>query len=391
MYNRGVHPVKGGSVMNYLIATDSFKGSLTSMEAAKCMREGILKVFPDAQITMMPAADGGEGTVEAILSGMEGKAVTETVSDPLGRPVEAKFAILDTGEAVIEMAQASGLLLVEPSKRDVLSATTYGTGQLIKKVMDMGCRKICIGIGGSATNDAGAGMAQALGVRFLSKDGEDLPGGGGSLGNLARIDCSALDPRLKETEILVMCDVNNPLCGPEGASRIYGPQKGATPAMVLELDKNLEHFANIVEKDLKINARNYPGAGAAGGLGMGLMCFTGARLVRGIDAILDLSAFDEKLETADVVVTGEGKLDQQTMRGKVIFGVLERCEKMGIPVIAVCGRVTDQGRQVFGKRFRAIVAAADEAVPLDLAIKNAKVLLTNATERIIRKLFAAQA
>lgn len=377
--------------MNYLIATDSFKGSLTSMEAAKCMREGILKVFPDAQITMMPAADGGEGTVEAILSGMEGKAVTATVSDPLGRPVEAKFAILNTGEAVIEMAQASGLLLVEPSKRDILSATTYGTGQLIKRVMDMGCRKICIGIGGSATNDAGAGMAQALGVRFLSQDGEDLPSGGGALGSLARIDCSALDPRLQKTEILVMCDVNNPLCGPEGASRIYGPQKGATPAMVLELDKNLEHFADIVEKDLKINARNYPGAGAAGGLGMGLMCFTGARLVRGIDAILDLSAFDEKLETADIVVTGEGKLDQQTMRGKVIFGVLERCEKMGIPVIAVCGRVTDQGRQAFGKRFRAIVAAADEAVPLDLAIKNAKVLLTNATERIIKKLFAAQA
>ena len=374
--------------MNYLVATDSFKGSLTSMEAAKCVQEGILKVFPDAQITKMPVADGGEGTVEAILSGMDGNAVAEIVQDPLGRPTEARFAILNTGEAVIEMAQASGLLLIEPAKRDVLSASTYGTGQLIKKALDMGCRKICIGIGGSATNDAGAGMAQALGVRFLDQDGKELPPGGGALGQLARIDCSAVDPRLQETEILVMCDVNNPLCGPQGASRIYGPQKGATPNMVLELDKNLEHFADIVEKDLKIDARNYPGAGAAGGLGMGLMCFTGARLVRGIDAILDLSAFDKELEIADVVITGEGKLDQQTMRGKVIFGVLERCEKMNIPVVAVCGRVTDEGRQAFGKRFRAIVAATDETVPLDLAMKNAKSLLTGATERIVKKLFA---
>ncbi len=374
--------------MNYLVATDSFKGSLTSMEAAKCVQEGILKVFPDAQITKMPVADGGEGTVEAILSGMDGNAVAEIVQDPLGRPTEAHFAILNTGEAVIEMAQASGLLLIEPAKRDVLSASTYGTGQLIKKALDMGCRKICIGIGGSATNDAGAGMAQALGVRFLDQDGKELPPGGGALGQLARIDCSAVDPRLQETEILVMCDVNNPLCGPQGASRIYGPQKGATPNMVLELDKNLEHFADIVEKDLKIDARNYPGAGAAGGLGMGLMCFTGARLVRGIDAILDLSAFDKELEIADVVITGEGKLDQQTMRGKVIFGVLERCEKMNIPVVAVCGRVTDEGRQAFGKRFRAIVAATDETVPLDLAMKNAKSLLTGATERIVKKLFA---
>ena len=374
--------------MKYLIATDSFKGSLTSMEAAECVREGIRRVFPDADIRMMPAADGGEGTVTTVLAGMGGTAVTETVQDPLGRPTQATFAILDTGEAVIEMAQASGLLLIDPAERNVLSASTYGTGQLIRKALDMNCRKFCIGIGGSATNDGGAGMAQALGARFFAEDGSELPPGGGAFGDLARIDCAQLDPRLRESEILVMCDVNNPLCGPEGASHIYGPQKGASPDMILRLDRNLRHYADIVEKELSISARDFPGSGAAGGRVMGLMCFTGARLVRGIDAILDLAAFDEKLNGIDVVITGEGKLDHQTMRGKVIFGVLERCEKQNIPVIAICGRVTDPGRQAFGKRFRAIVATADETVPLELAMKNAKTLLTGTTERIIRKLYA---
>lgn len=374
--------------MKYLIATDSFKGSLTSMEAAACMQEGIRRIFPDADIRTMPAADGGEGTVASVLAGMPGRAVTETVLDPLGRPVEATYAILDTGEAVIEMAQASGLLLVDAAERDVLSASTYGTGQLIRKALDMGCHTICIGIGGSATNDAGAGMAQALGARLLDEDGNELPPGGGALGRLARLDCSDLDPRLADTEILVMCDVNNPLCGPEGASYVYGPQKGATPDMILLLDDNLRHFADVVEKELNISARDIPGAGAAGGLGMGLVCFTGARLVRGIDAILDLASFDEKLADIDVVLTGEGKLDPQSMRGKVIFGVLERCEKQNVPVIAICGRVTDPGRQAFGKRFHAIVAVADESVPLELAMKNARAMLTGATERTIRRLYA---
>ncbi|MFA7502479.1 MAG: glycerate kinase [Anaerovoracaceae bacterium] len=374
--------------MKYLIATDSFKGSLTSMEAAACMQEGIRRIFPDADIRTMPAADGGEGTVASVLAGMSGRAVTETVLDPLGRPVEATYAILDTGEAVIEMAQASGLLLVDAAERDVLSASTYGTGQLIRKALDMGCHTICIGIGGSATNDAGAGMAQALGARLLDEDGNELPPGGGALGQLAKLDCSDLDPRLADTEILVMCDVNNPLCGPEGASYVYGPQKGATPDMILLLDDNLRHFADVVEKELNISARDIPGAGAAGGLGMGLVCFTGARLVRGIDAILDLASFDEKLADIDVVLTGEGKLDPQSMRGKVIFGVLERCEKQNVPVIAICGRVTDPGRQAFGKRFHAIVAVADESVPLELAMKNARAMLTGATERTIRRLYA---
>ena len=374
--------------MKYLLATDSFKGSLTSMEAAACMQEGIRRIFPDADIRTMPAADGGEGTVASVLAGMPGRAVTETVLDPLGRPVEATYAILDTGEAVIEMAQASGLLLVDAAERDVLSASTYGTAQLIRKALAMGCHTICIGIGGSATNDAGAGMAQALGARLLDEDGNELPPGGGALGQLAKLDCSDLDPRLADTEILVMCDVNNPLCGPEGASYVYGPQKGATPDMILLLDDNLRHFADVVEKELNISARDIPGAGAAGGLGMGLVCFTGARLVRGIDAILDLASFDEKLADIDVVLTGEGKLDPQSMRGKVIFGVLERCEKQNVPVIAICGRVTDPGRQAFGKRFHAIAAGADESVPLELAMKNARAMLTGATERTIRRLYA---
>lgn len=373
--------------MNCLVATDSFKGSLSSVEAATCVQEGVLHVFPDATVTIMPVADGGEGTVETILAGLPGQAVYTAVLDPMGKPINALFAILDSGEAVIEMAKASGLLLVEPKERNVLSASTYGTGQLIKKAMDMGCRKICIGIGGSATNDAGAGMAQALGVRFLDKEGKDLAPGGGTLGDLDRVDCDNVDSRLKECEVIVMCDVNNPLCGNEGASKIYGPQKGATPAMVLSLDRNLEHFAAIIKRDLGIDAKDYPGAGAAGGLGMGLMCFAGAKLVRGIDTVLDLSSFDEKMERAELVITGEGKLDQQTMRGKVIYGILERCEKAQKPVIAICGRVTDEGRQAFGKRFRAIVAATDETIPLELAIKNAKTLLTSATERIIKQLY----
>lgn len=376
--------------MRFVIATDSFKGSLSALEAAQCIRQGVLRVHPHSDIRLIPTADGGEGTVATILDALPGRPVTVTVADPLGRPIPATFAILDTGEAVIEMAQASGLLLLQPQERNVMAAGTYGTGQLIKKAMDLGCRKICIGIGGSATNDAGAGMAQALGIRLLDAEGKDLPPGGGALRRLASIDSSGIDPRLAETDILVMCDVNNPLCGPQGASFIYGPQKGATADMVATLDCNLCHFADVVEETFRISARDLPGSGAAGGMGMGLLCFTGARLVRGIDVILDLSGFDDLVQDADVVITGEGKLDNQTMRGKAIFGVLDRCERYGIPVIAICGRVTDEGRQAFGKRFFAIVASSDESVPLDLAIKNAKPLLTGASERIVRKLYGSE-
>jgi len=322
--------------MKIVVAPDSFKGSLTAIEVSDAIEQGIEEIFPEAEILKIPMADGGDGTVQCMVNATGGKILKEKVTDPLGGEILASYGILgDKKTAVIEMAEASGLALVPNNKRDPLIATTYGTGQLIKAALDQGCRKIIIGIGGSATNDGGAGMVQALGVKLLDKDGKEISFGGGGLKKVFRIDTKYLDKRLSETEVLVASDVSNPLCGPKGASKIYGPQKGATPEVIKELDESLAHFAALIKRDLNKDIKDIPGAGAAGGLGAGLIAFLNAELRLGIEIIIEVVKLEQAMKDAELVITGEGKIDSQTIYGKVPVGVAKIAKKHNIPVMAV--------------------------------------------------------
>jgi len=296
--------------MRIIVAPDSFKGSVSAVGTAGAIEKGIKQVFSEAEVIKLPIADGGEGTVEALVTATGGRVVYQNVVGPLGNMVEASWGIMGDGEtAVIEMAAASGLPLVPKDKKDPRIATTYGTGELIKAALDRGLRKIIIGIGGSATNDGGSGMAQALGARFLDVDGQELPYGGAALANLDRVELSGMDGRLKDTKIMVACDVDNPLCGPSGASAVYGPQKGASPEMVAQLDEALRHFAGKVEQATGRDVAEYPGAGAAGGLGAGLLFFTNAALRPGVEIVLEAIGFEEMVKSAQLVITGEGRTD----------------------------------------------------------------------------------
>jgi glycerate kinase len=323
--------------MRVLVASDSFKGSLNSIRVGEAVAEGIRKVYPQADVRIIPIADGGEGTVEALVTAGRGRYLKKVVSSPLGEAIEAVMGLLPDGTAVIEMAAASGLPLVPKEKRNPLLTTTKGTGELIKSALDEGAGKILIGIGGSATNDGGAGVAQVLGARLLDHEGTELPPGGAALANLSAIDTTMLDPRLKDVEITVICDVDNPLCGPRGASAVYGPQKGATPDMVIQLDQCLNHFADVINQQLGRDIRNIPGAGAAGGLGGGLLAFVKAELKSGTEAVLDTIQFDGLVKDYDLVITGEGRIDAQSAYGKVPKGVGTRAQKQGKPVIAIVG------------------------------------------------------
>lgn len=326
-----------------VIACDSFKGSCSAIDVTRYLETGLLSYRPDLKIVKVPVADGGEGTVEALLFATGGQRIQVPVTDPLGRPHMASFGLLPDGSAVLEMASASGLPLLTPKERDPRITSTYGTGQLIKAALDRGCRRMILGIGGSATNDGGAGMAAALGAKFYDADGHELAPGGAALAQLDRIDLSGLDPRLADCDILVACDVNNPLCGERGASAIYGPQKGATPEMVKELDLALAHYANILKRDLGCDVADRPGAGAAGGLGTGLMAFCGAKIRSGIESVLDMVGFEALVKDADLVITGEGAIDHQTLFGKVPQGVTERAKKVN-PEVAVIGVAGTLGR-----------------------------------------------
>ncbi len=329
-------------VVNIVIATNSFKGTLTSSEAGRAMADGIRRVLPGAHVVVVPVADGGEGTTGALLHACGGRRHSVRVDGPLGDPVEAELALLgDGGRAVIEMAAASGLPLVPPDRRNPLRASTYGTGQLIIAALEIGCREILVGAGGSATVDGGCGAAQALGVRFLAADGRviDPPMGGERLGDVQRIDLTHRDPRIRETTVTVLCDVNNPLCGPNGAARVFGPQKGADAEQVESLERNLTHLADVVRRDVGVDLRNMPGAGAAGGLAGGLAAFAGARLTPGADAILDLVRFDDCLHGADLVITGEGRLDAQSMMGKLVGVVAARARAARVPTLVIAGSV----------------------------------------------------
>ncbi len=325
-----------------VVAPDSFKGSLTAAEVAGAIAEGLSLVWPDAQMTLLPLSDGGEGWVETIVTAAGGRRVTESVTGPLGAPVEATYGLIELPEgpgAVIEMASASGLHLIDRSTADPRRTTTYGTGELIVRALDRGVRRLLVGIGDSATNDGGAGLAEALGVRLLDAGGARLGPGGTELARLERVDLSSIDRRVREMEVLVASDVDNPLTGEHGASAVFGPQKGASPEVVAELDAALAHFADKVEAEVGRTARDEPGAGAAGGLGFGLMMFCDVLVRPGIELSLDAVGADAAFEAADLVITGEGRIDAQTLRGKAPVGVARRAQRFGVPVVAIAGSI----------------------------------------------------
>ena len=329
--------------MKVVIAIDSLKGSLSSMEAGMAIKDGILAAKPDAEVIVKPLADGGEGTTDALIEGMNGERIDLTVTGPMHTPVDAYYGYLkDTNTAVMEMASAAGITLVPDSEKNPLLATSYGVGEMINDAIQRGCRNFIIGIGGSVTNDGGIGMLKALGVRFLDENGEDAGEGGQALAKVARIDVSGMNPLLKECHIQVACDVNNPLCGENGSTYGYGPQKGVTEDMKKTLDEAMAHFARVTSETLENDYMNIPGAGAAGGLGYAFLAYTGAALTPGIELILDAVGLEEELSGADVVVTGEGRLDFQTAMGKAPVGVARLAKKYNAKVIAFAGSVTKE-------------------------------------------------
>ena len=329
--------------MKVVIAIDSLKGSLSSMEAGMAIKDGILAAKPDAEVIVKPLADGGEGTTDALIEGMNGERIDLTVTGPMHTPVDAYYGYLkDTNTAVMEMASAAGITLVPDSEKNPLLATSYGVGEMINDAIQRGCRNFIIGIGGSVTNDGGIGMLKALGVRFLDENGEDAGEGGQALAKVARIDVSGMNPLLKECHIQVACDVNNPLCGENGSTYVYGPQKGVTEDMKKTLDEAMAHFARVTSEALENDYMNIPGAGAAGGLGYAFLAYTGAALTPGIELILDAVELEEELSGADVVVTGEGRLDFQTAMGKAPVGVARLAKKYNAKVIAFAGSVTKE-------------------------------------------------
>lgn len=329
--------------MKVVIAIDSLKGSLSSMEAGMAIKDGILAAKPDAEVIVKPLADGGEGTTDALIEGMNGERIDLTVTGPMHTPVDAYYGYLkDTNTAVMEMASAAGITLVPDSEKNPLLATSYGVGEMINDAIQRGCRNFIIGIGGSVTNDGGIGMLKALGVRFLDENGEDAGEGGQALAKVARIDVSGMNPLLKECHIQVACDVNNPLCGKNGSTYVYGPQKGVTEDMKKTLDEAMAHFARVTSETLENDYMNTPGAGAAGGLGYAFLAYTGAALTPGIELILDAVGLEEELSGADMVVTGEGRLDFQTAMGKAPVGVARLAKKYNAKVIAFAGSVTKE-------------------------------------------------
>lgn len=360
------------------VAVDSFKGSLSSREVADAFEAGWRSCYPDCQVRKVSIADGGEGTVEALVETLDGEYVDVEVSDPLGRSVYARYGVVYKGStAVIEMSAASGLPLLASDERNPMKTSTFGTGEMVADALRRGCRKFLVGIGGSATNDGGLGMVRALGFRLLDAEGNELPGNGESLGRLAAIDASHAMSELSEAEFVVACDVNNPLYGPRGAAYVYAPQKGADRAMVEALDAGLRNYASVVEQFSGKSVSDMPGAGAAGGLGAGFKALLGARLERGIDMVLRAMSFADIIEGSDLVVTGEGRLDRQTVMGKAPSGVLQAAKAQGIPTIAIGGAVA-WCKELTESDFAAILPivhapiALEEAMRTDVATENVR-------------------
>ncbi|MDE1233865.1 glycerate kinase [Vibrio aestuarianus] len=358
--------------MKIVIAPDSYKESLTAMGVAQAIEDGFKQVLPNAEYVKLPMADGGEGTVQSLVDATNGTIVQHPVTGPLGEVVEGFYGLMGDGEtAIIEMAAASGLDLVKPEQRNPLKTTTYGTGELIKAVLDKGVKHIIIGIGGSATNDGGLGMAQSLGIRMLDIDGNELGFGGGELAKLATIDLSNLDPRLSTVHLEVACDVDNPLCGPKGASHVFGPQKGATPEMVELLDANLAHYANIMKQQLNKDVVNMPGAGAAGGLGAALVGLLGAELRPGINIVMDAVDLANVVADADLVITGEGRIDSQTIHGKTPIGVARIAKQYNLPVIGIAGCLSTDCGVVHEYGIDSVFAVVNRSVDLPTALAEA--------------------
>jgi glycerate kinase len=371
--------------LTIVLAPDSFKESMTAKEACKAMERGIKKANSNISCIHVPMADGGEGTMQSLVDATNGKIYSLEVVGPLGDKVEAEYGILGDREVgILEMASASGIQLVHPEKRNPLLTTTYGTGELIKACLDRGVKKLLIGIGGSATNDGGAGVIQALGGRLLDKQGDELGFGGGELGKLSTIDLSNFDPRLKDVIVEVACDVSNPLCGEKGASNVYGPQKGATKEMVSILDDNLRHYADIIKKQFGKDVLDVPGAGAAGGLGAGLMTFLNGNLKKGIEMVIEYASLEEKVKDADMVWTGEGSIDFQTQYGKTPLGVATVAKKYNKPVVALAGRVGEGVDVLYENGIDSIFGITKGATSLEEALVKGQENIEKTAENIIR-------
>lgn len=373
--------------MKIVVAPDSFKGSLSAQGVCQAVKQGIHSVFPEAEVIELPLADGGEGITESMVYASGGTIQRAMVKDPLHRTIEAEFGVLGDGEtAVIEMAKASGLPLLSEKERNPLKASSFGTGELIRAALDAGYRKFIIGIGGSATNDAGTGMLKALGMKFYDGAGNELQEGGGDLIRLARLDDSGLDERLHDASFRVASDVRNRLCGPAGASAIFGPQKGATPEMVRQLDAALSHFADIVLSQKGIELRDFEGGGAAGGMGSALIAFLEAELQSGIDLVMESIGFQDKIEGADLIITGEGKLDAQTLDGKLITGITKSAGKAGVPVIALAGAQTLSSKQLAEIGLLSAFSIVSGPCTVEAAMEQAAPLITEKTIAILNVL-----
>ena len=371
--------------MKIVIAPDSFKESLTALEVAEAIEAGLKKVLPDAEYVKVPMADGGEGTVQSLVDATEGRLISAEVCAPLGNKVKAEFGLSGDGRtAIIEMAAASGLHLVPPEARNPLRTTSYGTGELILAALDEGVEKIIVGIGGSATNDGGAGMLQALGALLLDAHHQPIGAGGGCLQDLAAIDLSGLDKRLAGVEIVVACDVDNPMCGEKGASAVFGPQKGATPEMVQALDSGLQHFAALAARDLGLDIQSPAGAGAAGGMGGGVLLLPDARLQAGVKIVMEAVGLAEKVQDADLVITGEGRMDAQSVHGKTPIGVAHTAKAFGKPVIAIVGCLREDYEVVYAQGIDAVFPIIRQLGSLEEILQHGRDNLVSAAQNVAR-------
>lgn len=371
----------------YVVAPDSFKESMTAKEVCDAMEKGIKKADSAAEVIKVPMADGGEGTVDSLVDATNGQRVIVEVTGPLGNKISAYYGILGNGTtAVIEMAKASGLEIVEKKKRNPMITTTFGTGELIRHALDHNVKEIIIGLGGSSTNDGGSGMAQALGAKLLDQNNNQISFGGGNLDKLDKIDISDLDSRLQDVKIILASDVTNPLIGKDGASRVFGSQKGATPEMVEKLENNLQHYAKIIKRDLNKDVASVSGAGAAGGLGAGLMAFTTCKMRQGVDIAIEVTKLEEKVKSADYVFTGEGGTDFQTKFGKTPYGVAKLGKKYHKPVISLAGYLGEGIDSLYSEGFTAIFGIIPGACDLSTALKNGPSNVARTTENIVRLL-----
>jgi len=369
--------------MKILICPNSFKESLSAIEVCDCVERGLKKADSKFKIEKIPLADGGEGTVNALVLATNGRSLKCKVRDPLGKTIWVRYGILGDGKtAIVEMAAASGLALVPMDKRNPLVTTSYGTGEIIGNALNRGCGKIIVGIGGSATVDGGAGMAQALGVRLLDGKGREIGFGGGEIEKVKKIDLKFMDKRIAKTEFIIASDVGNPLLGPKGAARVYGPQKGATPEMVERLERGLSSFARVIRKELSISVENLPGSGAAGGLGAGLYAFLGAKMESGVGLVMRIAGLEQRIKKANLVITGEGKLDRQTLYGKAVMGVVKMARKYGVPVICIAGSIMPEAKDLYRLGVKGLFSITTMPMSLDEAIGKSRSLLIDASENL---------